>query len=60
MGLNTALKLASHKKLNSDSTGSSCTKAFGIPDTVLVPALHTAAVQRLSYSNGAYVAYTSS
>ncbi|XP_078157217.1 uncharacterized protein LOC144553023 isoform X1 [Carex rostrata] len=61
MGLNTALKLISDK-LNSDTTASSGTKdnTFGIPDTVLVPSLHTAAVQRLSYSytNSAYVAYT--
>jgi hypothetical protein len=62
MGLNTALNLSSHK-LDSESTASIGTKdnTFGIPDTVLVPALHTAAVQRLSYSNGAsYVAYASS
>lgn len=61
MGLNTALNLIS-QKLDLDATTSSGFKdnTFGIQDTVLVPALRTAAVQRLSYTNGAYVAYTAS
>ncbi|XP_078172669.1 uncharacterized protein LOC144566508 [Carex rostrata] len=61
MGLNAALNSISHK-LESDATASSGTKdnTFGILNTVLVPSMRTAAVQRLSYTNSAYVAYMTS
>ncbi|KAJ3685887.1 hypothetical protein LUZ61_015051 [Rhynchospora tenuis] len=61
MGLNYALN-STPSKLDSGATCSSANKGetFGITETVLVPSLRTSAVRRLRYTNGAYVAYTTS
>ncbi|KAJ3674800.1 hypothetical protein LUZ60_005416 [Juncus effusus] len=55
-GLNIALKSTFGKSDFSDGENSSNT--FGISNSVSVATLHSGSVQRLKYTNGAYVAYT--
>ncbi|KAJ1266483.1 hypothetical protein BS78_08G154200 [Paspalum vaginatum] len=59
MGLNAALKsmTADAQPATVPPTVGSSSVA-GVPNTVLVPSLHSASLRRLSYAEGEYVAYT--
>ncbi|WVZ91329.1 hypothetical protein U9M48_037517 [Paspalum notatum var. saurae] len=59
MGLNAALKSMTadaQPEMVPPATGSA--SVSGVPNTVLVPSLHSASLRRLSYAEGEYVAYT--
>ncbi|KAL6643880.1 hypothetical protein ACP70R_018646 [Stipagrostis hirtigluma subsp. patula] len=58
MGLNVALKPMGTKAQSETAPPTDCCASLGFPDAVLVPSLHSAALRRLCYKGGEYVAHT--
>ncbi|CAL4897621.1 unnamed protein product [Urochloa decumbens] len=58
MGLNAAIKSMTTAQPETAPSTDGGIPVGGIPDTVLVPSLHSASLRRLSYTDGEYVVYT--